>query len=339
MRRMQSAGSGRVRLEVDLTPVRSRSSATLVADSLRRLIALGGLSPGEKLPSERQLAETLHVGRDSIRAAIRTLGAEALVETRLGRHGGTFVTDRSVHGQRLSDEIFASHRDIAASYEFRAHDRAGGGAACRSARPRRRRIRNILAIAEEAAWSVRSWRAVDSRFHLAIAEASGNPFFVDAVYRTRTALFGWYDSIYSRVPWETLPIQDRDIGYFHRPIAEAISRRDPEARRQPHERRPGMVRARPHRPAGQLRGRVDSQPRASRVVGRRSRTSLGRPRRCRASRPPDSRLQSPYSARARIPGRLRARWAHDATRLGSIPGWYDAFGKNEMKYIHWSIQA
>ncbi len=167
------------------------------------------------------------MGRDSIRAAIRTLGGEALVETRLGRQGGTFVTDRSVHGQQLSDEIFASHRDITASYEFR---RTIEPAAARLAAQRAsdQEIQNILAIAEEAAWSVRSWRAVDSRFHLAIAEASGNLFFVDAVYRTRTALFGWYDSIYSRVPWEALPIQDRDIGYFHRPIAEAIARRDPE---------------------------------------------------------------------------------------------------------------
>ncbi len=216
-----------MRPEVDLTPVRSRSSATLVADSLRRLIALGGLSPGEKLPSERQLAETLHVGRDSIRAAIRTLGGEALVETQLGRHGGTFVTDRPVQEQRLSAEIFASHRDIAASYEFR---RTVEPAAARLAAQRagEEEVRNILAIAEESAWSVRSWRAVDSRFHLAVAGASGNPFFVDAVDRTRTAFFGWYDSIYSRVPWETLPIQDRDIGYFHRPIAEAIARRDAE---------------------------------------------------------------------------------------------------------------
>src|SRR5680860_826497 len=80
----------RTRPKVNLAPVRSPSSATLVADSLRRLIALGGLSPGERLPSERQLAETLHVGRDSIRAAMRTLNDEALVETRLGRRGGTF---------------------------------------------------------------------------------------------------------------------------------------------------------------------------------------------------------------------------------------------------------
>lgn len=217
----------RTRPKVDLAPVRSPSSATLVADSLRRLIALGGLSPGERLPSERQLAETLHVGRDSIRAAMRALSNEALVETRLGRRGGTFVTDHPVQRQRLSAEILASHREITASYEFRRTvEPAAARLAAQRADPEE--IRHIVAIADESAWSVRSWRAVDSRFHMAVAEASGNPFFVDAIHRTRTAFFGWYDAIYSRVPWDTLPIQDRDIGYFHRPIAEAIARRDPE---------------------------------------------------------------------------------------------------------------
>jgi DNA-binding FadR family transcriptional regulator len=192
---------------------------------LRRLIALGGLSPGERLPSERQLAETLQVGRDSIRAAMRILSDEALVETRLGRRGGTFVTDHPVQQQQLSAEILASHHEIMASYEFR---RTVEPAAARLAARRAdaEQIRPILEIAEERAWSVRSWRAVDSRFHMAVAEASGNAFFVDAIYRTRTAFFGWYDAIYSRVPWDTLPVQDRDFGYFHRPIAEAIAQQE-----------------------------------------------------------------------------------------------------------------
>ena len=168
------------------------------------------------------------MGRDSIRSAMRILSDEALVETRLGRRGGTFVTDHPVQGLRLSAEILASHRAISASYEFR---RTVEPAAARLAAQRAdaEEIANISAIAEESAWSVRSWRAVDSHSsHMAVAEASGNPFFADAIHRTRTAFFGWYDAIYSRVPWDTLPIQDRDIGYFHRPIAEAIARRDAE---------------------------------------------------------------------------------------------------------------
>jgi GntR family transcriptional regulator, transcriptional repressor for pyruvate dehydrogenase complex len=215
------------RPHVELAPLKPSSSSTLVADSLRRLVALGGLSPGERLPSERELAQTLRVGRDSIRTAIRTLYGEGLVETRRGRFGGTFVTDNPVRRQRISAEIFASHREIRESYEFRRTvEPAAASLAARRANASD--IRTIAAVAEEVATSTRSWRVIDSRFHSAVAQASGNALFLEAIERTRTALFGWYDSIYSRVPWDNLPIQDRDFGYFHRPIAEAIARRDPE---------------------------------------------------------------------------------------------------------------
>jgi GntR family transcriptional repressor for pyruvate dehydrogenase complex len=215
------------RPRVELTPLKPSSSATRVADSLRRLIALGGLSPGERLPSERELAQTLRVGRDSIRTAMRTLYGEGLVETRLGRFGGTFVTDHPVKKQRVSAEIFASHREIRESYEFRrtVEPEAASLAAQRASVSD---IRTIGAVAEEVATSTSSWRVIDSRFHSAVGQASGNALFLEAIERTRAALFGWYDSIYSRVPWDNLPIQDRDFGYLHRPIAESIARRDPE---------------------------------------------------------------------------------------------------------------
>ena len=169
----------------------------------------------------------MRVGRDSIRQAIRTLNDEGLVETRLGRSGGTFVSDKPIQPKRLSEEIIASHRDIRASYEFRlAVEPAAASMAAQRATPED--VARITAIADEQAWSFRSWRSIDSRFHAAVAEASGNWLLLDAVQRTRTAFFAWYDSIYSRLPWGSLPVQDRDFAFFHRPIAEAIADGDPE---------------------------------------------------------------------------------------------------------------
>ena len=152
------------RPSVELVPLRPRPSSARVADSLRRLITLGAVAPGERLPSERDLAETLRVGRDSIRMAIRTLNDEKLVETRLGRTGGTFVTDKPRYEQRLSAEVLASHRDIRASYEFRL---AVEPAAAFLAAQRRdaQAAHAIAAIAEETAWSFRSWRAIDGDSH------------------------------------------------------------------------------------------------------------------------------------------------------------------------------
>ena len=63
-----------------------------VARQIERLI-LKRLQPGDKLPSERELAETLRVSRSSIRDAIRSLELMGMVEPRQG--AGTIVREIS----------------------------------------------------------------------------------------------------------------------------------------------------------------------------------------------------------------------------------------------------
>src|SRR6202451_4571757 len=63
-----------------------------VAQQIERLI-LKKLRPGDKLPSERELAEMLGVSRSSIRDAIRSLELVGLVEPRQG--AGTIVREPS----------------------------------------------------------------------------------------------------------------------------------------------------------------------------------------------------------------------------------------------------
>lgn len=60
-----------------------------VVDHLRDLLASGQLGPGDRLPAERDLADQLGVGRNSIREALRELQMLGLVEARRG--AGTFV--------------------------------------------------------------------------------------------------------------------------------------------------------------------------------------------------------------------------------------------------------
>ncbi|HYX92505.1 MAG TPA: FadR/GntR family transcriptional regulator [Myxococcaceae bacterium] len=64
-----------------------------VAEQIRKLIASGAFKSGDKLPSERELAERLGVGRSSIRDAVRTLEVMGLLEPRQGH--GTVVRDFS----------------------------------------------------------------------------------------------------------------------------------------------------------------------------------------------------------------------------------------------------
>jgi GntR family transcriptional repressor for pyruvate dehydrogenase complex len=53
------------------------------------------IRPGDRIPSERELAETLQVGRSTIREALRSLELLGLIETRRGE--GTFLADHRNH--------------------------------------------------------------------------------------------------------------------------------------------------------------------------------------------------------------------------------------------------
>jgi DNA-binding FadR family transcriptional regulator len=69
---------------------KTRASLQIV-DQARDLITRGDLKPGDRLPSERKLAEILGVGRTTVREALRTMESLGLVEVRPGE--GTFLAD------------------------------------------------------------------------------------------------------------------------------------------------------------------------------------------------------------------------------------------------------
>lgn len=60
-----------------------------IVSKLKDIIITENIQPGDKLPSERVLSETLGVGRSSVREALRSLELLGIIETRHG--GGTFL--------------------------------------------------------------------------------------------------------------------------------------------------------------------------------------------------------------------------------------------------------
>jgi GntR family transcriptional repressor for pyruvate dehydrogenase complex len=81
----------RTRVHRLLSPVPSSSVADAVGRRLADAIHLGLLEPGQQLPSESALAGQLGVSTVTLREALASLRREGLVETRRGRHGGSFV--------------------------------------------------------------------------------------------------------------------------------------------------------------------------------------------------------------------------------------------------------
>ncbi len=74
-------------------PIKQSRVSEEVAGQLKQSILLGQFKTGEKLPSERKLAEEFEVSRVAIREALRALGNSGFISTRQGSAGGAFVTD------------------------------------------------------------------------------------------------------------------------------------------------------------------------------------------------------------------------------------------------------
>jgi GntR family transcriptional repressor for pyruvate dehydrogenase complex len=89
-----------------LSPVNDRRVSALIVDQVRSLIHDGKLTPGNRLPPEREMCERFGVSRVTVREALRVLEANGLVEIRVGAHGGAFVT------KPTSDRVGASIVDL-----------------------------------------------------------------------------------------------------------------------------------------------------------------------------------------------------------------------------------
>lgn len=70
-------------------PIKPKKVSTQIADQIRASILSGDFSPGDKLPPERELAESFGVSRPSVREALNALASAGLVRSNQG--GGTTV--------------------------------------------------------------------------------------------------------------------------------------------------------------------------------------------------------------------------------------------------------
>lgn len=74
-------------------PVVGSSPATEIIHQIRSLLAGQRLRAGDRLPSERELAEQFAVSRNSVRQALRSLQEQGLLEIRKGASGGAFIQE------------------------------------------------------------------------------------------------------------------------------------------------------------------------------------------------------------------------------------------------------
>lgn len=210
---------------ISATQTRALRQTTVegVTEYLRGLIHRGDIGPGESLPSERQLADSLRVGRVTVRAGIATLIEEGYLVAKRGSGGGTFITDLGEPQRRWLERMRTNLHDLEDMLEFRIalERRAVKLAATRRTKAN---IADMAAAVEatRAATTVTAYRSADSAFHLAVATAARSPRIAAGIAESRQSLF---------TPTDALPYQaaiSRTVDE-HAAILEAITARDGEA--------------------------------------------------------------------------------------------------------------
>ncbi|MCI0896453.1 MAG: FadR family transcriptional regulator [Chloroflexi bacterium] len=146
----------------------------------RTLIQEGALKPGERLPSERVLAEQLKVSRSSVREAIRSLEIQGLVVSKRG--SGTFITTADLESMvaLLASTLTSGIDTLKDIFEVRhlLEPQIAGVAALRATEEEVRRLEEILEEQEQQINQGETGVDGDTAFHFALAEATHNSALV-----------------------------------------------------------------------------------------------------------------------------------------------------------------
>jgi GntR family transcriptional regulator, transcriptional repressor for pyruvate dehydrogenase complex len=196
-----------------------------VARRLLDYLLSGAVPPGGRIPSERQLAESLGVNRPAVREAIRALGFLGLLEVRQG--SGTYFRGPD---QELLFRLFewtllfgdGKARDL---LEIRADLEiiAAGRAAERRGEADLATLRELLERMRVSGQD--GFADADLAFHSAIAGLAGNVVLNDMLASLRAVIHGWVERNVKAAGTTQIAYQD------HVPIVRAIAAGDPEAAR------------------------------------------------------------------------------------------------------------
>ena len=195
-----------------------------IVQQIQDSIEKGVLKPGDQLPAERELALQFGVSRTAVREAVKALREKGLVEAFPGR--GTFITSGTSSSIRLTlDRMIKTGQADGTLHLVEVREilepEIAALAATRAAEASLVEMREAVGIMDNAKHDPDAFIEADLDFHLALAEAAGNPLILSLI-----------DSIVGVLREQRLSIFKVDGGpergqYHHKRILEAIENRDP----------------------------------------------------------------------------------------------------------------
>lgn len=207
-------------------PIKQSRVSGEVAEQLKQSILLGQFEAGDKLPSERDLANQFQVSRIAIREALRFLENTGFVETRQGVTGGTFVTDLSFEhlSNAFVDLFLAEKISVPELVEVRVlvEPEIARLAATKIDRKRAKLLKEAIEAEDLPIRSLGEDLDTKTSVHYILAETCGN-HFLEALERSLMAL--------TRRVVQTVDADQPFIhpAGMHRPVVEAVLAGNPDA--------------------------------------------------------------------------------------------------------------
>jgi DNA-binding FadR family transcriptional regulator len=178
-----------------LSARRVQSAPEQIGSAVEQWILDGTLRPGDRLPSEEQMASMFGVSRPTVREALRELRSAHLLSSERGRTGGYRVTEMSVRtlGTSVAEVISLSLRMQTLTYEQLFEVRlalelqAAGAAAERRSDEDLARLQVALDELLALPADPEEVLARDLVFHRVLAECTHNPLIIGFAGATTTA--------------------------------------------------------------------------------------------------------------------------------------------------------
>ena len=198
-----------------------------IADRIQQMVMDGELLPGDRLPSERQLADQLQVSRNMIREAAALLEERGIVNIQTG--SGVYIAEVNPNAVNRTLSVYAQRKKVTVAQIFEvrwALEVDNARLAASNALPEQvEKIRGTIIDMEANKDNLATFTETDVRFHLLLAEASQNPFF--------PVLLDTITDLLHKQAWLATGLAGASENALkhHRNIFAAIEQRDSEAAR------------------------------------------------------------------------------------------------------------
>jgi len=208
---------------------RYRPGYEVVAERILEKIAADGLVVGDRLPTEREMAEELGVSRAITREAVKILAALQRVTVKKGVGITVAAAHEPVGGHMLSHFQPTDLDQVRMLFAYRRLIE-GEAATCAARRATPQQVRQLVSLATESSEvaafdDIERFARADRAFHAALAAAAGNLFIETSVSMVKT-----YSDQVSRLVFQgRRPGSLVVAGAQHEAIAAGVAAGDPQA--------------------------------------------------------------------------------------------------------------